>query len=365
MLVILCYFNPGLADTVGDFLYQTKQMEFSKKIDNSIHKSIRNIENLLKEFQSDDNQNDISRFIEDSYDKLKKGKQHIAEELIERTGYIPIQDNTEQIEEQEADTIFNQVGNGETGEDLSFDEDFYPYYGMLNNNERILYRQIYANAKASNEVFVPVVELTVDELKKTFTAVCNDHPELFWLDTSYLCKTTLSGILVEITLQFNMKGSNLKTAKVNFENSTKEFLVGAKNLESDYDKEVYVHDTLLSKEEYNLNAPLSQSAYSALVNRQTVCAGYARAFQYLMQQLGVPCYYCTGYSGEDHAWNIINLEDGYYNVDTTWDDTNPNTYNYFNCTDAEFAKDHERTDMSVNLPACNGGKYEDLIKNQE
>lgn len=365
ILVVLCYFYPGLGETFDDFLYQTKVLEFDKKINNSIHKSINNLANLVKEIQSDDNQDNISSILEDSYEKLKKEKQHIANELIERTGYIPVQDNTEQIAEDEADTIFKQVGKGETGKNLSFDEDIYPYYGMLNDNERILYRQIYANAKASNEVFVPVVELTVDELKKTFTAVCNDQPELFWLDTSYLCKTTQSGIMVEITLQFNLKDNNLKTAKNNFVNSTNEILAGAENLESDYEKEVYVHDTLISQVEYNLKAPLSQSAYSALVNGQTVCAGYARAFQYLMQQLGVPCYYCTGYSGEDHAWNIISLDDGYYNVDATWDDTNPNTYNYFNCPDSEFAKDHVRTDLSVNLPACKGGKYEDLVKNKD
>mgnify|MGYP006990155591 CR=1 FL=1 len=51
-----------------------------------------------------------------------------------------------------------------------------------------------------------------------------------------------------------------------------------------------------------------------------------------MTQLGIPCYYCTGFAGENHAWNIIRLDDEYYNVDVTWDDTTPNTYDYFNKT---------------------------------
>ena len=53
------------------------------------------------------------------------------------------------------------------------------------------------------------------------------------------------------------------------------------------EKEKFVHDALIDKISYNLGAEMNQSAYSTLVNGQTVCAGYARAFQYLLQQLGI------------------------------------------------------------------------------
>lgn len=108
---------------------------------------------------------------------------------------------------------------------------------------------------------------------------------------------------------------------------------------------------------------MNQSAYSALVYGRTVCAGYARALQYLLQQFDIPCYYVTGYAGENHAWNIVKLDDGYYNVDSTWDDTNPNTYDYFNCSDDEYAKDHARRDLSVYLPPCKGNRYSGLEVN--
>ena len=111
---------------------------------------------------------------------------------------------------------------------------------------------------------------------------------------------------------------------------------------------------------------MNQSAYSALVNGQTVCAGYARAFQYLMQQLGIPCYYCRGYSGENHAWNIVELYGDYYNVDLTWDDTAiPPVYNYFNKTDADFTGTHIRRSLSVKLPACTGTLYGGLEETQK
>ncbi len=96
------------------------------------------------------------------------------------------------------------------------------------------------------------------------------------------------------------------------------------------------------------------------MDHSSVCAGYSRAYQYILQKLGIPCYYCTGSSGEDHAWNIVKLDDGYYNVDVTWDDTDPATYDYFNKTDSDYAGTHVRKSLSVYLPACNGMKYRNL-----
>jgi hypothetical protein len=79
-----------------------------------------------------------------------------------------------------------------------------------------------------------------------------------------------------------------------------------------------------------------------------------------LQQLNIPCYYVTGYAGQNHAWNIVKLDDGYYNVDATWDDTNPATYDYFNCSDADYDKTHIRQGLSIYLPACMGNKYSGL-----
>lgn len=170
---------------------------------------------------------------------------------------------------------------------------------------------------------------------------------------------------MEIDLKFNRTARDLEVAQANFNANAMQILAGAQNLPGDYEKEKFVHDALLEVVSYNMGVEMNQSAYGALVNGQTVCAGYARAFQYLLQQLGIPCYYCTGYAGESHAWNIVALDDGYYNVDATWDDIGSGTYDYFNKTDVDYAGNHIRQELSVYLPACNGRAYRDLERESE
>ena len=281
-----------------------------------------------------------------------------------KSGYQPVRDTEQKVADNDAETLKKQLGQGELGTDENLDVSFYPYYAMLSADMQSLYKQILANAKAVTISFAPVVDVDVNQLKTVFEALFADHPELFWLDTSYTCKYTQSGKVIEIDLSFYSLVNNLAAEKEKFEGQAQNIINGAQNLTSEYEKEKYVHDALVSRVTYNSRASMSQSAYSALVNGESVCAGYARAFQYIMQSLGIPTYYCMGYSGEDHAWDIVKLSDGYYNVDVTWDDTNPSTYDYFNKSDSEYASTHMRTGLSVYLPACTGSAYADREKGE-
>ncbi len=275
----------------------------------------------------------------------------------DRNGYEPVRENGQEIGEEDARKLQAKLETGETGANFTFDAAMYPYYGMLNQNMQALYRQVYANAMKLTTSFAPVVSVSPDEVRDVFEAVYNDHPELFWVETGYSCKYLKSGECIELTLQYYNIASDLREAEKKFNAAAQEILKDAEKLTATAEKERYVHDALISRVDYHGSTAMGQSAYSALVSGRSVCAGYARAFQYLMMELGVPCYYCTGYSGENHAWNIVNLDDGFYNVDVTWDDTKPSTYDYYNKTDADYSGTHMRTGMSVKLPVCTGEAY--------
>ena len=295
---------------------------------------------------------EMNGYVAPSMDQMQ-----IPEDVSGRTGFTPVQPEEQQIPDQEAQNLKETLGSGETGEGLPFSAEEYPYYQMLSENQQSVYRQIYANAQNLTEKFAPEKTVSASDVKIAFEAVIGDHPEMFWLETGYSSKYLANGQCVEIDLKYNSTADDLESAKQRFDAAAQNLITGAASLDSNYEKEKYVHDALASAVTYDLTADMNQSAYSALVNGKSVCAGYARAYQYLLQQLGIPCYYCTGYSGGDHAWNIVKLEDGYYNVDVTWDDAAAIRYDYFNKTDADFASTHVRQNLSVYLPACNGTAY--------
>ena len=276
--------------------------------------------------------------------------------------YVIPQEVTQQIKNAFMN-VKNEMGfyedSGITGEEYTFDTTYYPYYGYLSDDAKTLYKQIYANALALETSFVPVVPITVSEVVNVINAVYHDHPELFWMESGYTYKYTEDNICVHVNLNFNETANNIEDAKVQFEERANAIIDVASALENDYEKEKYVYKVLMDCVEYDENAELHQSPYSALVYGKSVCAGYARAFQYIMLELGVPTYYCTGES-QGHAWNIVKLDGGYYNVDVSRGDTKSSPERYFNRTDEDLRGTHKRSGYSTILPKCRAKTYEGM-----
>lgn len=277
----------------------------------------------------------------------------------DRGGLVQVEGDGTLIDSGELNSLDD---SGITGDNESVDTEKYIYYNFLTSDGQIVYQQICANIEAMETTFIPETEISVPEMQDAIESVFNDHPEYFWIETAYSYRYTANDVCVQITLCFNDTADDFTTAKTAFDSAAKEIIGYAETLESDYEKEKYVHDAVITLADYDesVSDSYSQSAYSALVTGRTVCAGYARAFQYIMQELDITTYYCVGYAGGDHAWNIVELSDGYYNVDLTWDDAMSSVYTYFNLPDSIFGRTHTRTDLSVQLPACEGTAYYNL-----
>ncbi|WP_156018995.1 transglutaminase domain-containing protein [Streptococcus ruminantium] len=90
---------------------------------------------------------------------------------------------------------------------------------------------------------------------------------------------------------------------------------------SDVEKVKAAHDWLVENVHYVDRPGEDQTAYSALVERQTVCAGYANALKLMLDKMGIPNHTKMGKitGGELHLWNIVELDGKWYHVDATWD----------------------------------------------
>lgn len=369
LLVVLCHLNPNLSKNIGQVVARFVPSETENGLNTQPAQTTANAQNVANivipenggEGTTPQEQGISPDAMQSLYVAPDPDELKVDIVVQGLNGLEAVEDVGETITREEVKEIEDTLSVGESGEGLDWDGEKYPYYAMLNDSGKELYRQIYANMEAYTDKFRPIHDTNKNELKNAFSAVCNDQPQLFYIKTGYGYKQDMSGKIAEIDLMYLFAENQVDEAREKLEESAERIIATAENEPSDYDKEVVIHDALMDMNTYSKSAPMNQSAYSALVNGKTVCAGYARAFQYICMQMDIPCYLCVGYAGEKHAWNIIKLEDDYYNVDVTWDDSDPNTHDYFNCSDAKYAKDHIRRELAVYLPPCNGDKYSDLV----
>lgn len=339
--VLVCALVPGLSDRVALLLYGDQKGAALQEDSSELP------EHVISSTDMPGIQWESMPFRNyEAYAVPSREELDVPRELLGRNGYTGIQAQISEAGEEEKDPYY-----GALGEEYTFSQLLYPYYAMLRDDMKSLYRQLYANALEKTVSFTPVTAVSTRELQTVFEALIGDHPELFWLDTCYQCARR-GDMVTEITLRYYGIADRLEGARAEFELAAERILTIAQTLETEAEQEAYVHDQLLEQISYRMEAPLNQSAYSALVGGESVCAGYARAFQYLMQKLGIPCYYCMGYAGEDHAWNILLADGQYRNVDVTWDDTPEGIRDYYNQSDQVFSKTHMRRGLSVYLPAC-------------
>ena len=96
------------------------------------------------------------------------------------------------------------------------------------------------------------------------------------------------------------------------------------NSGSDYIKIKKIHDFVCDTIQYdyinvsNTDYKYQFTTYGALFKGRAVCQGYATLFYRLCREVGIPVRVITSSS---HAWNIVKLNDNYYNIDCTWDDS--------------------------------------------
>ncbi|MBR2311371.1 MAG: hypothetical protein IKA47_12730 [Oscillospiraceae bacterium] len=257
--------------------------------------------------------------------------------------------------------------SGETGVGSRFPEeeqtppDDTPYYGRAvlesMGKEALLYAydQIVTGVENTQEtisVYDGKNPITQEEVKLVMSVYRRDYAHHFWLGNGYSISYNSMSVTAVVP-QYLMTGAVLMTAKARFEAAAKQILSGITEGMTEYEKELYLHDTLAQRIVYK-ESTNAHNAYGALVEGIAVCEGYAEAFQYLLHQAGIWSYLVIGSSrGVGHEWNMVRIDGKYYHVDLTWDDQDTCTYHaYFNVTDEMIRRDHSIDATSYELPAC-------------
>lgn len=239
--------------------------------------------------------------------------------------------------------------------------DFYYYRSTLDATKQQAYDLLRAGMLKGEKKIKMTVPIKSADAADLYKKIIYDSPELFWVTTGGM--RYWHNKKDEVTFLepgYNDLVNDIAGNTARLEEAAAEALSDIWSLPTQAEKAKYAHDYLTHSITYTFDCPYDQTIYSALVNGQSVCAGYSHAFQYLMQKMGIPCTYVLGYAaGGYHAWNLVQLDGEYYAMDVTWDDplgSPPERYkyDYFNLTDQAMSADHVRLEISASLPVAAG-----------
>lgn len=248
-------------------------------------------------------------------------------------------------------------------------------YYQLNEYAKNIYDELYANKENLKsgtytinfkDKFSDLLsqEEGTEKLKKSYQSAIEtfiySNPDTFYLEPKNMNinieKTTkLTGITYNVYID---KGENESYLSEGF-NSKEDVAKAVEQIEqvrskvlsllenkSDYDKIKIIHDYLIDNISYDTTISKNHiyNIYGALVNKECVCEGYAKAFQYLANSANIENVIVLGKATnsdnitEEHSWNYVKLNNYWYAIDVTWDDstadnkgkiTNKQRYRYF------------------------------------
>lgn len=209
-------------------------------------------------------------------------------------------------------------------------------------------------AIAQNQINYKNLGLSDSEAGNVFVMFAYSNPQYYFLESGVVPRDPNGYWLLFFYEKFQY-GSTRKseTAKVKAKiDSMKAKIQKGSN---DVQKARIAHDLIIENIEYDpgfqqeLVQPFSkyhQGIYSVLFEDYTVCAGYTKMFELLMNSVGIDT---IGVTSKIHAWNVICLNDSWYYVDLTWDDLDgrygyQKRYVYFGVSESRLTGELEQRD---------------------
>lgn len=248
-----------------------------------------------------------------------------------------------------------------------------PYsYDSLSGDKRRLYDLVIASIKEHDvRVNVPDdINVTSDDYCDIYQMIYNNEHSIFGIDTQMKYTSQAKDKkLVAFELCYLYDADEMKTMQSQVDEAADKIIAGITEDMSEYDIVKYFYDTIISNCDYDETPENCRDIYGCLVVKRAVCGGYAKAFSYLCDKVGIPSLTITGDSDEiPHMWNMVKLGSEWYHIDPTSGYVgNPNNkyirYDYFCVSDEVINKTRKVYEQNFTYPKATATKYNYFVYN--
>lgn len=222
----------------------------------------------------------------------------------------------------------------------------FEYFDLLNDQGKMYYDAIYnlswelsddmtgiyffedpdefdakACEKAENYVFYDHPELELAQIEFRFGEYSSEHESYM---TVYIKSEINHNEYSQLINEVDFEIKDLVDEVNNIKDLTSKYKVINQwmidNVKYDYEYAKYL--MCESTEAYSTN---STNIYGAIVEKCAVCDGIADAYKYICNKCNIPCITVSGDVDDTvgknygHQWNIVEIENTWYLIDSTWD----------------------------------------------
>ncbi len=198
----------------------------------------------------------------------------------------------------------------------------------LSNEEAIVsyfIKQLGACAQTI-EIYQRGYRINLEQLRSLLYKATIDEPSLFHVDKSFSYATYSSGYVAYLIPQYKYTGSELDSARAEYDGMIEQLLSLSHTLTSDFETAVFYHEYIAAVYEYDKSYEIFDS-YTMLKEKKGVCEAYTLLYSEILSRLGIEV--TAAYSEKMvHIWNVVTIDGHSYHVDITHDDPLWGGYDY-------------------------------------
>ncbi len=208
----------------------------------------------------------------------------------------------------------------------------YDYYSA---NRQVCERLAQGIKNFDEKIDIRDYNVSADNVASLYFATLNNYPELFYADYK-ISYSYRDDTVLYIKPSYNCTKSEAEQKTAQFDARVEELLGKLDDSMTDFQKALILHDEIILSSEYSGEV----TAYDLLVDGKGCCTAYSRSYSYLLALVGINSEIVES-AEMNHAWNKIEIDGEYYNVDVTWDDPTADRFGkawhgYFLYSDSAF-----------------------------
>lgn len=192
--------------------------------------------------------------------------------------------------------------------------------------------------------------LTQKEVITVWAVAMAECPAFYWM--AHSASYTETSLNVYIDKEYATYAERQRVARGLKERANECWAYISKNA-TDTEKALSIADYIMANMEYSYESDGKTPRddcwahnVEGIVLGQGVCESYAKTYDYFCELMGLDCLTVTGMAGTNgnmggHAWNTVQIDGVWYDVDLTWEDNETSNRAWIGVPSTEFDTTHE------------------------